>query len=139
KDLVVKSAAAAGKPITITPRGDDLLELRSEFEPGSVQLDIEYTGKLDTLNTTGAFKQNYNGAGYVYTQLEALYARRVFPCIDEPDSKVPWQLTLDVPAGVTAVSNTPLAETAVLPTGGTRYEFHPSQPLPSYLVAFGVG
>ena len=38
------------------------------------------------------------GAPYVYTQFEAMYARRVFPCFDEPDNKVPWQLTLDVPA-----------------------------------------
>ena len=36
----------------------------------------------------------------MYTQFEAIYARRVFPCVDEPDSKVPWQLTLDVAEGL---------------------------------------
>ena len=59
---------------------------------------------------------------YVYTQLEALYARRVFPCIDEPDSKVPWQLTIDVPKGNIAVSNTPVVRESVQ-NGMRRFEF----------------
>ncbi|HEY5945621.1 MAG TPA: hypothetical protein VIV40_09015, partial [Kofleriaceae bacterium] len=123
KDLVIKRAAArGGQPITITPRGDDLLEVRGAFEPGPVTFDIEYTGKLDPLNTAGAFKQKYNGTNYVYTQFEALYARRVFPCFDEPDSKVPWQLTLDVPKGLVAVSNTPVTRESDVATGH-RFEF----------------
>lgn len=91
KDLAIKRASAqqaAPLPISITPRGADLLELRGAFEPGTLVVTIEYTGKLDPVNTAGAFKQTYRGSTYVYTQLEALYARRVFPCFDEPDSKV---------------------------------------------------
>jgi len=138
------ASAVGGGPETrlaITARGEDLLEVRpsSPLARGKWRLSLTYTGEIDELNTTGVFRQTVAGAAYVYTQLEAIYARRVFPCIDEPDSKVPWQLTLDVPGGVSAVSNTPLAQATVLPTGGTRYEFQPSQPLPSYLVAFGVG
>jgi hypothetical protein len=68
-----------------------------------------------------------------------VYARRVFPCVDEPDSKIPWRLTLDVPAGMTAVSNTRLAGTAALPGDRTRYEFERSEPLSCYLVAFWSG
>src|SRR6185503_11945064 len=116
----------------------DLLELRADFAPGPLQIAIEYSGKLDSLNTTGAFKLTYGGANYVYTQLEALYARRVFPIIDEPDIKVPWQLTLDVPKGLTAVSNTPVVKDYDLATGH-RFEFAKTKPLPSYLVAFGIG
>jgi hypothetical protein len=98
-----------------------------------------YTGAYDELNTTGAFKQTVNGAPYVYSQFEAIYARRVFPCLDEPDNKVSWQLTLDVPAGLVAVSNAPIVRELALAAGRKRVQFAAPRPLPSYLVAFGVG
>ncbi len=144
KDLTITRASAwqdaysKTLPITVTPRGDDLLEVQGDLIPGAWVLDIEYRGKLDPLNTAGAFKQTVGGASYVYTQLEALYARRVFPCFDEPDSKVPWQLSIDVPRGLVAVSNTPVKRELDVATGH-RFEFAKTKPLPSYLVAFGVG
>ena len=49
------------------------------------------------------------GNHYIYTQFESTDARDAFPCFDEPSYKVPWQLTLHVPAEDTAVSNTPIA------------------------------
>ncbi|HET7501007.1 MAG TPA: M1 family aminopeptidase [Kofleriaceae bacterium] len=128
-------------PVTATPRGTELLELRaaSPLDPGEWTLVIAYAGVYDELNTTGAFKQTVAGAPYVYSQFEALYARRVFPCFDEPDSKVPWQLTLDVPADLVAVSNTSVVREQALGDGRKRVEFATTRPLPSYLLAFGVG
>jgi alanyl aminopeptidase len=146
RKLTVQKAVAqrAGQPevaLTATPRGDDFLELRAAraLDAGAWTLAIDYTGGYDLLNTTGAFKQTVDGAAYVYTQFEAVYARRVFPCFDEPDNKVPWQLTLDVPAPLVAVSNSPQTAESPLAGGKKRVEFAPTKPLPSYLVAFGVG
>jgi alanyl aminopeptidase len=144
-DLKVKRASAtrpgAEVALTATPHGEDLLELRAQtpLDPGAWTLAIDYTGTYDHLNTTGAFKQVVAGAPYVYSQFEALYARRVFPCLDEPDSKVPWQLTLDVPTQLVAVSNTPVLREQPLGAGRKRVVFARTKPLPSYLVAFGVG
>src|SRR5262249_26710880 len=76
---------------------------------------------------------------YVFSQLEAVYARRVFPCIDEPDRKVPWHVTLDVPKDLVAVSNTPVERETPLDDAHKRVAFATTRPLPSYLVAFGVG
>jgi len=145
RELQIRRATAtkatASVAISVTPRGEDLLELHAEpaLEPGTWVLTFEYSGKYDLLNTAGAFKQTVAGSQYIYSQLEALYARRVFPCLDEPDSKVPWQLTLDVPKTSIAVSNTPIARETPLDGGRHRYEFAKTKPLPSYLVAFGVG
>jgi alanyl aminopeptidase len=145
RGLAIRRATAtrdgAQVAVTATPHGDELLELRAAtpLDPGSWTLAIDYTGGYDLLNTTGAFKQVVHDAPYVYTQFEALYARRVFPCFDEPDSKVPWQLTLDVPADLVAVSNTPVAREQPLGNGRKRVAFARTKPLSSYLVAFGVG
>jgi cytosol alanyl aminopeptidase len=141
---IARAAATRGADtiaLTATPRGDDLLELRAAtpLAPGTWTLALGFAGTYDQVNTSGVFKQTVRGASYVYTQFEALYARRAFPCFDEPDSKVAWQLTLDVPAQLVAVSNTPVARETALGADRKRIEFAPTKPLPSYLVAFGVG
>ena len=127
--------------LTVTPRGNDLLEVRAAraLEPGAWHLDFDYSGEIDVLDTTGAFKEVVGGLPYVYSQFEAIYARRVFPCVDEPDSKVPWKLTLEVPRGQVAVTNTSIETETALDGGRQRYEFAETKPLPAYLVAFGVG
>ena len=63
----------------------------------------------------------------------------MFPCLDEPDNKVPWQLTLDVPEAGGAVWNTPEKSVTPLDPSTKRVEFAVSKPLPTYLLAFGVG
>ncbi|MEO6776086.1 MAG: M1 family metallopeptidase [Kofleriaceae bacterium] len=150
RHLTVKQATATGAsapsgapgPVAlhVTPRGEDLLELRADaaLAPGTWQLALAYTGEIDRINTTGAFVETAGGAPYVFSQFEAIYARRVFPCLDEPDSKVPWQLTLEVPKGLVAVSNTPIVKDRA--AGASHVvEFAQTKPLPAYLVAFGVG
>jgi cytosol alanyl aminopeptidase len=146
KKLTVHKAVAQrpGQPdvlLTATAKGDDFLELRAAepLDAGSWTLAIDYAGAFDALNTSGAFKQTVGDATYVYSQFEAVFARRAFPCFDEPDNKVPWKLTLDVPKALTAVSNTAMTGEAPLEGNKKRVEFAQTKPLPSYLVAFGVG
>jgi alanyl aminopeptidase len=143
--LTIHSAKATREgtsiAVAVTPHGEELLELRPEspLAPGSWQLALDYTGSIDPVVTLGAFKEVTGGHSYVFTQFESIGARRVFPCLDEPDSKVPWTLTLDVPAADVAVANTMPAHDAEIAGGIHRYEFAPTKPLPSYLVAFGIG
>ncbi len=102
-------------------------------------LELEYTASLDAVETAGTFHQQLDGRWYVYTQHESIFARRSFPCLDEPDLKIPWTITITAPADTTAVSNAP--ETSVTrSTDGRRvFAFAPTTPLPSYLVAYAVG
>jgi alanyl aminopeptidase len=143
--LTIKRAVArrgdVETALAVTPHGDELLELRAAapLAAGDWTLAIDYAAAFDERNTAGAFKQTVRGQPYIYTQFEALYARRVFPCFDEPDSKVPWQLTLDIPAGLTAVGNAPIVREQALGGGKKRVELAATRPLPTYLIAFGVG
>jgi cytosol alanyl aminopeptidase len=146
RKLTIHKAVAqrSGQPdvtLTATPAGDDFLSLRAPaaLDAGAWTLAIDYAADYEPLNTTGAFKQTVGDAAYVYTQFEAVYARRAFPCFDEPDNKVPWQVTLDVPRQLVAVANSPQVAEAPLAGDKKRVEFAPTKPLPSYLVAFGVG
>jgi alanyl aminopeptidase len=140
---VTRASAVGATPATlaVTLRGDDLLEVRADppLPSGSWQLAFDYTGEIDRINTTGVFEESIAGTPYVYSQFEATYARRAFPCIDEPDLKVPWRLVLDIPEKLVAASNTPVAQETALGDGKKRIEFVRTKPLPSYLVAFAVG
>ena len=116
------------------------LALRSAtpLPAGRITITVRYRGTLDEVDTAGAFRQQVDGRWYAYTQHEALYARRTFPCVDEPDAKVPWTLTLEVPAALVAASNAPIASEEL--RGATRVvRFAATPPLPSYLTAFAVG
>ncbi|HVV84375.1 MAG TPA: M1 family metallopeptidase [Kofleriaceae bacterium] len=106
-------------------------------------LELDYTARVedpfDDYDTRGTFRQRLDGRWYVFTQHEPTDARRSFPCIDEPDVKIPWTVTLTVPAGLTALANAPATSTTATTDGHTRVAFAPTEPLPSYLVAYAVG
>ncbi|MCE9669796.1 M1 family metallopeptidase [Myxococcus stipitatus] len=106
---------------------------------GTAKLRLAYRGSLSTQEIAGAFRIQEGGDWYVHTQFEPLGARRVFPSFDEPTFKVPWQLTLRVPEGVEPISNTPVARDTPEPGGWRKVQFARTQPLPTYLIAFGVG
>jgi alanyl aminopeptidase len=96
---------------------------------GDVSLRIAFRAKYDP-NLVGV----YRTAGAVFSKFEAIYARRAFPCFDEPSFKIPFRLALEIPGGLTALSNTPIEAQR-----GPRIVFAETKPLPTYLVAFAVG
>jgi alanyl aminopeptidase len=79
-----------------------------------------------------------DGLAYAFTQFEAADARGAFPCFDEPEFKIPWQLTVRVPEAHTAVSNTPM-KSRTTSRGWVTYVFQKTKPLPSYLIALATG
>lgn len=113
----------------------------SQFDAGVAVANIRYRGPLEPLSTRGLFRQQEAGEWYVLSQFEALHARRAFPSFDEPGWKTPWQLTLDTPKDLVAVSNTPEVASYDVPDkpGWKRRAFAWTKPLPSYLVALAVG
>ncbi|HEY1552143.1 MAG TPA: M1 family metallopeptidase [Kofleriaceae bacterium] len=139
-ELEITSATAGSASLTATSHGE-FLELRpaQPLDAGAVTVDIKYRGKLVQNGFQGAFVSKQGSDSYVTTQFESTAARMVFPCFDEPDVKVPWQLTLDVPKDQIAVSNTPITSESPIDATHRRVAFAQTKPLPSYLIAFGVG
>lgn len=106
---------------------------------GNATLNVTYSGEVSGDSSFGIFRQEAAGDWYLFTQFEARGARRAFPSVDQPDSKVPWQLSLEVPEGLVALTNTPEIGRESIGEGFERVDFAQSPPLPAYLVAFAVG
>lgn len=143
-DLTVSKAAftvgGASTPAKVVAGGEEFIGFApaAPLQPGAATLHIEWKGKISRKDDRGLFGQKEGDRWYAITQFEAIFARRVFPCFDEPSIKVPWQLTLEVPSKLVALSNTHV--TAEKASGATKVvTFAETAPLPTYLVAFAVG
>ena len=119
------------------------LDLGGEIPAGAATVTLRYRGRYELTETAGIFKQTDAGHPYLFTQFESTDARRAFPCFDEPAFKIPWQITLRVPPGLVALSNSPAAtgapEESAEVDGLQTIVFAETPPMPSYLVAFAVG
>lgn len=126
---------------TVLAGNQEQLELgfASTLPVGRATLHLRFRGSIDDKGSRGLFRQREGGDWYAFTHFEASYARRAFPCFDEPGWKVPWTMALTIPDKLSAFANTALAREVALPAGMKRLEFLTTKPLPSYLVAFGVG
>ena len=104
---------------------------------GQYELSIEFNATLST-DSLGMHSSRFEGNSYIFTQFESMYARRAIPTFDEPSFKIPYQLTINAPEGLTVVSNTPVASESTN-DGWQRVEFMQTKPLPTYLIAYAVG
>ncbi len=107
------------------------------FAPGDYTLSIEFSGRHST-DALGMHRATFEENDYIFTQMEAMYARHAFPVFDEPSFKIPFQLIINAPAGQTVITNTP-PESVNEEDGWQRVTFMQTPPLPSYLIAYAVG
>ncbi|WP_243651216.1 M1 family metallopeptidase [Rubrivivax gelatinosus] len=107
---------------------------------GTATLELAWDGTVQR-SGSGLYRAPYGGGragAMLATQLEAVFARMVFPAFDEPSFRAVFELAVRTPVGVEVVSNT--AERSVVDDGGRRlHRFEPTPPMPSYLVALAAG
>ena len=125
----------------VVPGGADFIgfAFAERVPAGPARLHVAYRGSISDKDDRGVFREEQDGHRYLFSQFENIEARRAFPCFDEPGYKVPWQLTLRVPASDVALGNTRVISEAREPSGMKLVRFAETRPLPSYLVAFAVG
>jgi puromycin-sensitive aminopeptidase len=119
------------------------IALSGTARPGTWTLDLTFNGVLnDRLH--GFYRSTYTDANgdqqvIATTQMEAVDARRAFPCWDEPEMKAVFSVTLVVDDGLMAVSNGQQVSETPQGNGKKAVTFADTIRMSTYLVCFVVG
>jgi puromycin-sensitive aminopeptidase len=121
----------------------DEIRLHTEktLYPGLYSIRLEFKGKI-TRPMNGLYPCFFEHDGQqkqlLATQFESHHAREVFPCIDEPEAKATFDLSLTTPTGDAVIANTPIkSQKSNSPTVTTEFETTPI--MSTYLLAFATG
>ncbi|WP_394949512.1 M1 family metallopeptidase [Streptococcus alactolyticus] len=112
-------------------------------ETGTMTLVIEFSGKI-TDNMTGIYPSYYTVSGMkkevISTQFESHFAREAFPCVDEPEAKATFDLSIkfDQAADEIVLSNMPEVDAERRKETGL-WTFDTTPRMSSYLLAFALG
>lgn len=123
-------------------RYDELrLHTKQTLYPGQYTVSINFSGKI-TRNMNGMYPCFFEHDGeeqqIIATQFESHHAREVFPCIDEPEAKATFDLSLVTPKGETVLANTPI-KTQKIENDEILTEFETTPKMSTYLLAFAYG
>jgi len=128
--------------IKLNPKTETLFLKLKERITNEATLSFEFQGKLtDTL--TGFYRSQYtdkkgNKKYLATTQFEAPYARKAFPCFDEPNKKAAFSVALKIPQKMKAISNMPIiSETEEKDKKIVKFDKTPL--MSTYLLYIGIG
>ncbi|HSX36067.1 MAG TPA: M1 family metallopeptidase [Patescibacteria group bacterium] len=109
--------------------------------PGSYTITLTFEGRIqDSMHGVYLcnFKVGSKKQQLVATQFESTHAREAFPCIDEPEAKATFDLTLLSPKGEAVIGNMP-AKSQSEKGGKLHTVFETSPKMSTYLLAFVYG
>ncbi|XP_015590291.1 glutamyl aminopeptidase isoform X2 [Cephus cinctus] len=148
-ETVLSHDYGSNVPILSTEEEEDLeqwiINLRNKIETGNYTLTMKFIGNLSSGVLNGLYMSTYkdpdlNTRVIATSKFEPTYARRAFPCFDEPGFKAEFSVRLVHPTGncYSALSNMNV-ESSVADTpapGLTTVTFARSVPMSTYLACF---
>ena len=152
KDLQFDAARLDGNllpaPVVDDQRQRVRFDVPGGIAPGAHELLVRYRGLIGK-SPEGLYSiasPSREGTRHVLaTLLEPIGARRLLPLWDEPVFRVPFEVRVVVPAGLTAISNGEVVQREPMPPATAdgpareRVSFAPTPAMPSYLLALFVG
>lgn len=140
KDLTIKSVKVDGIVSDFQLKEDDILAIKTD-QKSPKEISIDFTGIInDKMHGMYPcyYQINGNKKELLATQFESHHAREVFPCIDEPEAKATFDLTLITEPGVTAISNMHHTDQTTR-DGWMTTVFEQTPKMSTYLLAWVIG
>ncbi len=142
KDLVISTVTANGKDIDFNLGEHDELEIKLGAKTDEAYVITLGFNAIITDHMHGMYPCYFSVADekkeLIATQFESHHAREVFPCLDEPEAKATFDVTLTTESGVTVLGNMPVSsQTTEADKLVTTFERTPR--MSSYLLAWVYG
>ena len=141
-DLRVQAVSVDGQDASyeeVLPTGVSRIGFAQSYPAGEITVTIAYDADFD-VNLAGLFRVEEQGEAYALAKSESIQARRYLPSFDEPGIKAPFDITLIVPEGDVAISNTPvISRVPAEEAGFEAVTFATTRPLSTYLLSVAVG
>jgi tricorn protease interacting factor F2/3 len=136
-DLKIQKVLVDGKeaPFSLN-RAQEELSIEAALK-GEAIIEIDFTGSIGRA-LTGFYLAKTKGSEIFTTQLESSGARRTFPCLDHPDYKARFSLSLTIRDGLDAISNMPI-KSVRRSNGKKTVTFEETPRMSTYLLYIGVG
>lgn len=142
QDLVIGKVLVDGKQATTTAHPHDELHIHHpDITEGKHIVVVEFSGTItDSMNGIYPCYFELEGTKHelLATQFESHFARQAFPCVDEPEAKATFAVTLQTEQAVTVLGNMPI-KTQRVENGWLLTQFETTPRMSSYLVAWVVG
>ncbi|XP_044259104.1 aminopeptidase N-like [Tribolium madens] len=121
------------------------ITMKNLLESGhNYTINVKFSGNI-TNNLAGFYRTSYKDLlgekkWLATTYFQPIFARRVFPCFDEPNFKSSFEISVARRTNMTVRSNMPLRETEPIPErpGWVWDHFDKSLPMPTYLLSFTI-
>lgn len=142
KDLTIISAHIDGKSAEISHEDhDELVISHPDITEGKHVVTLIFEGKI-TDDMNGIYPCYYEVDGQkkevIATQFESHYARQAFPCIDEPEAKATFDVTVTSESDINVLSNMPVKD-QVIEDGKLVTTFDTTPRMSTYLLAWVAG
>nr|ADI48183.1 membrane alanyl aminopeptidase 3 [Chrysomela tremula] len=107
-------------------------------------LYITYEAFLSSTSQSGIYRTKVSGENgnidiMIVTELSPSFARRLFPCFDEPRFKAIFDLVVTHPKDYEVLANNPNVNQIIASDGMAQSQFNTSPPMSTYLFGFVIG
>lgn len=141
KEINISSVIVDGQNAEFSQTDSEIVVALPKPKAAKHVIVASFSGQInDSLH--GMYLCRYKQKGYtkelVVTQFESHHAREVFPCIDEPEAKATFDVTLTTKTGMTTLSNMPIKHQRQ-EDGQLVTTFEQTPRMSTYLLAWVVG
>ncbi|MEU8616331.1 M1 family metallopeptidase [Streptomyces sp. NPDC048623] len=140
--LTVRDATVDGAPAAVNRAGDELtLRPREDIDKGAqFRAVVRYSGVPETITDSDGSKEGWlKTADGALALGEPTGSMAWFPGNHHPSDKAAYDITVTVPAGLTALSNGVRTAERKEADGRTTSVWHAAEPMASYLAMLAIG
>jgi aminopeptidase N len=128
-----------GSAVDVRKSNGHILISGKDLRPGHNRIELDFdSGIAEANRAVTRYVDTTDGSEYLYTLFVPMDASLAFPCIDQPDLKARFTLSIVKPPDWIVVSNTRVVHNVAI-GGMSAVTFDETKPISTYLFAFAAG